>query len=92
MGIRKAIEDAVGFVTGDKAKKAQAEADIIAERQAAEARAEEEAAAAQQEEETGETLEEADDRRRKALLSGVKTSPLGIQAQQETVGRTRLLG
>lgn len=40
----------------------------------------------------GETAQEAERRRRRALLSGIKTSSLGIDPALQTVGRARLLG
>lgn len=40
----------------------------------------------------GESPEEAERRRRRGLLSGIRTGPLGIRPGEQTTGRARLLG
>lgn len=95
MGVGAAVALGAGLFGARQLQKRQegqqrkAQADIRAQQEAAAAAQEEQAAA---DAATTETQEQADERRRRALLSGVRTTPLGIQQGQETVGRTRLLG
>lgn len=93
MGIGGALKDALAFVTGDVAKKQQAQTDI-ANQQAIDVRtqAATDAEQAEKDKATTLTVEDEEKKRRARLLSGISTGSLGIDPETQTVGRARLLG